>query len=535
MLVAALARLGLRHASITPGSRNTPLSLAFAEHPDITDWIHHDERSSSFFALGLAKASRFPVAVVTTSGTAAAELHPAAIEALYGSVPLLLLTADRPPELRGIGAPQTIDQPGMFGSSVRSSVDAMLTEMSAEEIAALAVTVWRKSLRPPCGPVHVNLGFREPLVPKELSTLESPALDLPNGSPSLDPESLRAAADLLSHKKVLVAAGPLDEPGFVEAVTALAAQTGWPIVADPLSQMRAGRHDRSHVLTTGDALFRTNRIPDAPEVVLRFGAPLTSKAFTEWLSNHPDIPQLVVEEATGRDPSRTAQLMITADPVTFATALSVEPAVDGWSAAWSDADAAARVALSGSPFPSEPAIVRVLSEQLPAHSNLYVASSMPIRDVDMFFPCIDRPVRLMANRGANGIDGLISSALGAAAPGTPTFVLAGDLSTLHDIGALASAARLGLPLTIVVVNNDGGGIFSFLPQARLPRHFERVFSTPHGLSFVPVAQAMGLPALRVDSEERFVAALTAPSPSLVEVQTDRAQNVAIHEAALARL
>lgn len=535
VLVAALARLGLRHACLTPGSRNTPLSLAFAEHPDVTDWIHHDERSSSFFALGLAKATRAPVAVVTTSGTAAAELFPAAVEARHGTVPLLLITADRPPELRGIGAPQTIDQVGMFGEMVRRSTDAMLTELGPDGITDLAVATWNEAIRRPGGPVHLNLGFREPFVPTDLTVAE---VDVPAADPvgkAPDAGSLRTAAALLSGKRALVAAGPLDHPGFTDAVTALAAQAGWPILADPLSQLRAGPHDRSHVVTSGDALFRTDRIPGPIEAVLRFGAPPTSKAFMTWLEGHPHVPQVVVDEVGGRDPSRTARLMITADPVEFAKALSVEPVAADWTHAWMDADGHARDALAGMVFPSGPAVVQTLAERLPAHSNLYVASSMPVRDVDLFFPSIDRPIRLLANRGVNGIDGLVSSGLGASATGTTTFVLTGDLSALHDLGALATAARLRLPVTIVVVNNDGGGIFSFLPQAKLPRHFERVFSTPHGLSFVPVAEALGLRAVHVDRRDRFVSALGEPGPLLIEVTTDRDANVRIHEEALARL
>lgn len=535
LLVATLARLGLRHACLTPGSRNTPLSLAFAEHPDVTDWIHHDERSSSFFALGLAKATRRPVAVVTTSGTAAAELSPAAVEARYGTVPLLLITADRPPEHRGIGAPQTIDQVGMFGKMVRRSADAMLTELGSGEITELAVTTWNGAVRRPGGPVHLNLGFREPFVPTDLTV---PEIDMLADAPTrrtLDADSLRAAAAMLSGKRTLIAAGPFDEPGFVDAVTRLADETGWPILADPLSQLRAGPHDRSHVVSTGDALFHRGRIPGLPEAVLRFGAPPTSRAFTTWLEDHPHVPQVVVDEVDGRDPSQTARLMVAADPVGFAEALSVEPAAIGWTEAWTDADRNARRALAGMPFPSEPAVVQTLAERLPAHSNLYVASSMPIRDVDLFFPCVDRPVRMLANRGANGIDGLVSSGLGASATGTATFVLAGDLSALHDLGALAAAARLRLPVTIVVVNNDGGGIFSFLPQSKLPRHFERVFSTPHGLSFVPVAQALGLPAVGVDRHDQFVSALDEPGPLLIEVTTDRDANVRLHDEALGRV
>ncbi len=535
LLVGTLARLGLRHACVTPGSRNTPLTLAFAEHPSVTDWIHHDERSSSFFALGLAKATRAPVAVVTTSGTAAAELLPAVVEARYGATPLLLLTADRPPELRAIGAPQTIDQVGLFGSNVGMTRDLMLGDMDTDAIVRLAAFTWETASRHPAGPVHLNLGFREPLVPTDLSLPEPPSLDRPQAAePAVDESSLRAVAKILGNKRVLVAAGPSDGIDSVHAVVDLARRAGWPIMADPLSQLRAGEHDRSNVISSGDALFRSGRIPGMPEAVLRIGAPLTSKAFSTWLQAHPEVPQVAVDDVPGRDPTMTAQLLINTDPV-WISELAVEPIGRAWSESWQRADTAAARALAGSPFPSEPAVVQQLADGLPANSNLYIASSMPIRDVDLFFPSIERPIRFMANRGANGIDGLISSALGAAATGTRTFALAGDLSMLHDMNALATAVRLRLPLTVIVVNNDGGGIFSFLPQAGLPRHFERVFSTPHGISFVPVADALGLRAELIEHPDDFAAALAESGPSLLEVRTDRKQNVTLHEEALARV
>jgi 2-succinyl-5-enolpyruvyl-6-hydroxy-3-cyclohexene-1-carboxylate synthase len=531
VFVASLSRLGLRHACLTPGSRSTPLALAFAEHPGITDWVHHDERSSAFFALGLAKATRAPVAVVTTSGTAAAELLPAAVEARYGGTALLLLTADRPPELRGIGAPQTIHQDGIFGVFAATAADVLIADMDVQAIEALAVAVWDEMSGRPRRPVHVNLGFREPFVPADLTIPESSATPAVVHGP--DVVGVETVASLLSGRRTLIAAGPLDLPGFEEAVTALAARANWPILADPLSQLRAGIHDRSHVVTSGNALLVTGRIPQTPEAVIRFGAPLTSNALSRWLTEHAEVPQVIVDEHAGRDPTGTARVLIEGDPARFVRALAVDPGPSEWSDAWIAADTRARAALGGSPFPSEPAVVEVLSQTLEAGSILYVASSMPVRDVDDFFPAVDRPIRILGNRGANGIDGLVSSGLGAAATGTRTVILAGDLSVLHDLGALATAARLHLPVTIVVLNNDGGGIFSFLPQAALDRHFERVFSTPHGISFVPVATALGLRAVTVDRTDDFRSEIT--EPGLIEVVTDRTSNVAIHEAALERV
>jgi len=528
LFVDALVRLGLRHACVTPGSRSTPLALAFAEHPDVTDWVHHDERSSAFFALGIAKVTRTPAAIITTSGTATAELLPAAVEARYAAVPLLLLTADRPPELRGIGAPQTIDQVNLFVNAARMSVDVVPADMPTGEIEALAVTAWNEAVRRPRRPVHINMGFREPFVPVTLDRPTASVTPTRGADPVIDEDELRGMQLLLGGKRVLIVAGPIDEPGFPDHVLELAKTAGWPIVADPLSQLRSRASDL--VLGAGDALFAAGRLPAMPEAIVRLGATVTSKAITTWLADHQNIPQIVVDE-DGRDASRSAAKVLLADPIAFVRSLHVEPAPDGWTDLWTDADRRARAALLGAPFPSEPAVVEILAEHLLAESVLYVASSMPIRNVDRYLSRVD--ARVLSNRGANGIDGLISSALGVAATGRRTFALAGDLSSLHDVGSLATAGRLDLPITIIVVNNDGGGIFSFLPQSALPRHFERVFGTPHGLSFVPIADAFGLRAVHADTADRLASEISLPG--LIEVTTNRAREVELQAAALERV
>lgn len=526
LFVDALTRLGLRHACVTPGSRSTPLALACAEHPLVTDWVHHDERSSSFFALGIAKATRTPVAIVTTSGTAAAELLPAAVEARYAGVPLLLLTADRPPELRGIGSPQTVDQKGMFGTSVRTSVDVVLADMDPAAVEDLAVSVWGASTRRPPRPIHVNTAFREPLVPSSLEMPQASVEPMDPHAPIMDPAAIEMATSLLSGRKVLVVAGPIDEEAFPGAVHGLAERTGWPVVADPISQLRIDEQ----VIGTGDVLFGAKKLPGTPEAILRFGGTVTSKSLSIWLANHSEIPQIVID-AEGRDAQRSATLISRSDPTAFAQRLSVDPAPGGWVSLWEASDRLARSALTGSPFPSEAATVEAVFSTTPADSIVYVASSMPIRTVDRFVPTIRQ--RVLSNRGANGIDGLISSALGVAATGTRTIVITGDLSMLHDVGSLAAMSRFDPPMTVVVINNDGGGIFSFLPQSRLPRHFERVFATPHGLSFVPIAQAFGVPARRAGSIGDLIDALG--EPGLVEVATDRDREVDVRRAALQRV
>jgi len=543
--VDALASLGLGHVCITPGSRNSPLALAFADHPGITDWIHHDERSSGFFALGLANASRRPVAVVTTSGTAAAELHPAAVEAYLARIPLLLLTADRPPELRDVGAPQATNQADLFGKSVKWSYEVAVPDpQSGSYATTLASRAWAAALDLPVGPVHLNFPFRDPLAPVVVpgDKAEKPEIGPPPayipGRLEIDRPATEKISAAVSGRRALLIAGPLDRPGFPGAVTTLATRTGFPIVADPLSQLRAGGHDRTLVITTGDPLARVGRLDGdlAPEIVIRFGAIPTSKTLSTWLADHPEIPQYVVDDAGWRDPGGSAATMVRSDPVLFARQLvgELDPAPAEWAAGWEAAERAARVALTDQlTFPSEPAVVAGLAEAIPDETTLYVASSMPVRDVDAFFPSIDRQVRFLSNRGANGIDGLISSGLGAAAGGDPVFVLSGDLSLLHDLTALGTAARLGLPATVVVINNDGGGIFHFLPQAAFPKHFERLLGTPHGTDFQAAAELFGIEHHLVDDEAAFedLVATVVGHPRLIEVRTSRTENVAIHERA----
>lgn len=545
--VDALAGLGLRHVCITPGSRNSPLALAFADHPGITDWIHHDERSSTFFALGLAIASRRPVAVVTTSGTAAAELHPAAIEAHLARIPLLLLTADRPPELRDVGAPQAINQADLFGGSAKWFHEVAVPDPQLGNYATtLASRAWAAAQDLPAGPVHLNFSFREPLapvvvpgdIPKNPETGPPPAY-VP-GRLEIDRSAIEEIAQVVSGRRTLLIAGPLDRPGFPAAVTTLATRAGFPVVADPLSQLRGGDHDRTLVITTGDPLARAGSLDGdlKPEFIIRFGAIPTSKALSTWLADHPEIPQFVVDEAGWRDPGGSAATMVRSDPISFAHQLvgALDPAPADWAASWEAAEKATREALTDQlTFPSEPAVVAVLAGAIPDATTLYVASSMPIRDVDAFFPSIDRQVRFLSNRGANGIDGLISSGIGAAAEGHPVLILSGDLSLLHDLTALGTAARFDLPVTVVVINNDGGGIFHFLPQAAFPEHFERLLGTPHGTDFQAAAELFGIEHHLVDNEAVFedLVATAVNHPRLIEVRTNRSENVAIHERAWA--
>lgn len=542
-LVAALADLGVTEACITPGSRSSPLAMTLAAHPGIRDWTHLDERSSSFFALGIGKASRRPALVVSTSGTAAAELHPAVVEARYGRVPLVVITADRPSDMWESGAPQTIDQRGLYGSAVLWTHD--LDVAGPEEAppgygASLAGRLVIEALSGP-GPTHLNLRFREPLVPS--GTIEFPAsraVGVDVGRPILDGRAADRLAAELSGKRGLIVAGAQDEEQFPAAAAACAATLGFPILADPLSQMRAGSHDRSMVVTTADLLAGAGFLDAAtPEVIVRVGALPTSKPLWQWMAAHPEVSQILVDDSGWRDPGASVSRVLRADPTSTLARLAetADPAPSSWAERWHQAEvrasAALEEALDKAGFPTEPGTTRAVIDALPADSLLYAASSMPIRDVDLVMPPLGRPVRIAANRGANGIDGLLSSGMGAAAvwPG-PVTVLSGDLSALHDLTALATAARNELAVTLVIINNDGGGIFSFLPQARFPDVFERHFGTPHGLDFVRAAGLFGVSAEHVESAAALAESVAEPpdGPRLLEVRTDRTENVEVHRA-----
>lgn len=535
-LVAALARLGVAHAAVTPGSRNTPLALALAQHPAIRDWAHHDERSAAFFSLGLAKATRTPVVVTCTSGTAVAELFPALTEARYGRVPLIALTADRPGNLVGTGAPQTIDQRGIFGPIPKWTGDVEVDADAADPVQ-LAGAMMAAAIEHPPGPVHLNLRFSEPLVPDgelpipppEPGTARMPA---PPTRVEVPPD----LAALLGGKRLLVICGPQDDPGLADVLTRWATEAGVPIIADPLSLLRAGPHDRSRVVACGDALSWSGFLDRArPEVVLRVGALPTSKPIWSWLADHPEVPQVLVDRTGWDDPTGRTR-MVRADPAALFDRLGIEPAPPGWAERWAEADGAAAAALRDAEaalhFPTEPGIARAVAESIPSGSVLHAASSMPIRDLDTMFPSTERRVRITSNRGVNGIDGFLSSGLGIAAAGVgPTYLLAGDLSALHDLTAVATAARLGLPVLIVVINNDGGGIFHLLPQAGFEEAvFERHWGTPHGIDFVASATALGVAAEALTERGALTEAVSRPPdrPRLIELATDRKANVEVH-------
>lgn len=546
-LFAQLHASGVNHVAVSPGSRSTPLTVAADLTPGLSISIHLDERSGGFFALGLARATARPVALVCTSGTAAANYLPAVVEAFHSGVPLLVLTADRPPELRGRGAPQTIDQSGLYGSHLRLAKEAPVAGTQPPDAAtALAAEIVDRSRFPIPGPIHLNCPLREPLEPLP-DNPEPVATIIPTRKEVPSPDGVTELDGLLKSTRGLIAAGPMGLTNAgVEAVAELAHRTGWPILADPISGLRRGPHtNRAPVLATGEHLLSSQWAKNhQPEVVLQLGAMPTSKSYRLWL-DETTATQVVAVDHLGRypDPSHVVTHRIEAEPGMLAETASHRCENQGstwWTEAWSEAErrASAVIAdvITDSPF-DEPAVVAGLDTVLDPDVTLVVANSMPIRDLDAFLPTGCQPMRIMANRGACGIDGLISTATGAAySSGKPTVLFTGDLALLHDLSGLVAVRRLGVDLTVLVVDNDGGGIFSFLPIVDATHiDHRRLFHTPHGLNLGLVKEFVGAslyrphdPASLVDALENSVG---RPGLHLVQVAVDARTNVSIHRKA----
>jgi len=558
-VVQELVRAGVQHAVVAPGSRSAPLALACADAASgLRLYSVIDERTAGFFALGVALETGRPAAVVVTSGTAGAHLLPAVMEAWAAHVPLVMLTANRPWELQGFGAPQTVPQDGLFGRFTQGTVALAVPEGSSAAFLharALEARAAFRSQAAPRGPVHLDVPFREPLAPepgapdvegleplaregRETSLLASPA---PRRRP---PEEVLAQVRrrLAGTEKGLLVVGPRAEAdGLAEAVLALATSYGYPVVADVASNVRWRASGR--VVGHADVLLRSGALATAlrPELVLRLGGGLTSKRLSQWLDASGAETVLLAEDDSVVDASHRARLVLsgdlleTCDALTAPSAPRRAPWAEAFLAADARADAALAKAFSAAGPLSEPWLAHRLVSLLPDGARLVVASSMPIRDVDTFAPASAARIRVLANRGINGIDGTVSTALGvAAASGAPTVVLLGDLALLHDLGGLLIARRSAIPLTVVVANNDGGGIFSFLPVARVGEAFEPLFGTPHGVDFAHAGALFDARFSRVASGDELSRALEAGLRGglhLVEARVpSRAANVELHHA-----
>jgi len=543
VLVETLARVGVRHAVISPGSRSTPLTFAFARHPGIEATPVLDERSAAFFALGIARRTRRAVVLLCTSGTAGANYYPAIIEAQESGVPLLVITADRPPELRDCGSGQTINQQKLFGDHVNFFHELAVPVAELAMLAYVRQTAahaFERTRSPMAGPVHLNAPFRDPLPPIS----DGSAAKL---SGKVEEDffcGLGAAAPAGSHNTLwqrptsargVIVAGPAlasDPMKYAQKIIELGADLGWPILADALSPVRT--HAKDGVITTYDAILRDAALARElmPQNVLCIGSWPTSKILRGWLETFSGEVLLVATSAANRDAlhGRTRQIIA---PVESLAVAGEKVADAAYSALWKKAELASRAeldrALKEEPAMFEPKAAWLLAHKLPAGTPVFVASSMPVRDLEYVWPANGRGHSIYFNRGANGIDGTLSTALGIAHGGTPTVLLTGDLALLHDSNGFLLRPKLQGALTIVLINNQGGGIFEHLPVAEFQPTFETFFATPQAVDFEKLCAAHGVQHVLVRDWTHFgelVAVLPQSGIRVLEVRTDRKRDAA---------
>jgi 2-succinyl-5-enolpyruvyl-6-hydroxy-3-cyclohexene-1-carboxylate synthase len=556
MLVDELARSGLEHVVIAPGSRNTPLVLAFAEHPRVQVWSVLDERSAAFMALGLALATDKPAAVLCTSGSAAANFFPAIVEAKQSRIPLIVITADRPGELRHSGANQTIDQVKMFGDYALWSVDMLLPEadMPPEAFRSLRTTANRAYAVAnglPKGVVHLNVPFRKPLEPTPVPTdrttppqdaaprpMNAPSATIAYGTLALNTMQLDMIANVIdTYERGLIVCGPNTPTHAHASIERLSLQTGYPLLADVASGMRFGR---ARALGAYDTFLSVNApLPEPPDVVLRFGDVPTSQALNDYLNRIQPTYRIHLsgDGVWADDSHRTTHFFVADEKLACMQLYSrfENRSPSAWAQRWQALEQAAWDALEQALSAAERFdghIAHELAAALPNDAALFIGSSLPIRMMDQFArPCPQR-LRVYANRGASGIDGNVSTAVGIAAAdrARPVAALLGDLTLYHDMNGLMALRRLGVPLTLVVLNNDGGGIFHRLPIRDYEPTFTQLFITPHGLTFEQAAGLYGLEYVRAQNAPGWQAALAeslaARTPTLIEIVTDAKADLA---------
>ena len=528
-LVDQWISLGLRTAMVAPGSRSTPLALALAERPEVRLAVFLDERSAAFAALGWSMSGGEPAMVLCTSGTAATHFHAAVVEAHQSGVPLLVVTADRPPELQGIGAPQTIEQTNLYGTAARWFVQLDGTDPDWREPATEA---WHRALgttdgRP--GPIHLNLALRDPLTAVDLTLGVRHHSSDPDvwARPQLDSRFVDApkAGEALRHARGVILAGAgVDDP---DAVGELSRRRGWPVLADPRSRCR----HLAEAICASDSILRSPLAAALrPELVVQLGMPPASKVVGQWIAASGAAVVAVSPVGLVSDPYSVGAEQVHAPIGAFCTAVVDGPVDSQWLGSWIEAERLSQGAIDEAVAGAldEISVARRLS-RLPADVALVVSSSMPVRDVEWFGAPGAGPL-VYSNRGANGIDGVLATAIGVALRGVPTTVLLGDVALCHDASSLAMLARRAIDLAVVVIDNDGGGIFSFLPQASdvAAERFEQLFGTPHGTDLVALAAAHGVRATTVATPGELDQLLSGSGVRLGVVRSERAANVDRH-------
>jgi 2-succinyl-5-enolpyruvyl-6-hydroxy-3-cyclohexene-1-carboxylate synthase len=560
LIVGELVRNGVDTFCIAPGSRSSPLAIAAARHPGTRRVVHFDERGLAFHALGLARATGRPAAVITTSGTAVANLLPAVVESSMAGVPMILLTADRPPELRDAGANQAVDQVGVFGSYVRWQFDVPCPDeaIPASFVLTTVDQAVHRATSSPRGPVHLNLMFREPLAPvpdgRDLRAYVRPLrawlrsndpftrYARPDRRPSVEAVG-RWGAIVRSTRRGLVVAGPTGTPDGGPEILRLAKALGWPVLADVQSPLRFGANAGDWTIP-GDAVLLSTRFASRhrPDTILRIGGRPVSKRIARFIAESGAAHHVVVQDHPLReDPDHGVTLRIECDAAALGRLAprGARPGDRRWLRAWQGAARAAAAAWECATFTesglTEPQVAGLISKHARRGHGIFLGNSMPVRDADAC-PLPGRGFqRVYANRGASGIDGTIATAAGIArGSGRGLTAALGDLAALHDLNSLALVRQLATPLVLVVLNNDGGGIFSFLPVAAEQGVFEELFGMPHGLGFREACAMFSIPFEQPRTAGEFIAAYERaagrPGPSMIEVRTDRPANRGVHEA-----
>ncbi len=560
IFIDQLAALGVQHASISPGSRSTPLTYVLSKNRKIKSFINIDERSSAFFALGLAKATGKPVIVVTTSGTAVAELYPAIIEAYQQRTPLIICTADRPPELLRTGANQTINQHNIFRNHIRWFRDLgspSINETGFHHLQKIAIKSYQISLTEERGPVHLNFPFRKPLEPFSYTDEVSRKIFRLKPQKYVNKKTMRSSNDseiiritrrlideLIKYDKGIIIAGPMEfDRELINSIKKLSALLKYPVSADGLSQLRfnINKKEKNIISNFNSILKSENFVKEhEPDVIIQFGRTPTSSVLESLLEETNANRYLINSYGDKFDPTRNAKAILAIEPKYFCSYLTSKLKEkkfirhkSGWLKEFIYAEEIiekikARI-IEKAKFPNEVSIILEIFSRIPSGSNIFIGNSLSVRDLDNFLSNTSKRLIIHFNRGASGIDGVTSTALGIAARKNPTVLITGDLSFLHDLNALAIAAKYSIPLTIILINNNGGGIFESLPTAIRVKNFNEFFITPHNLEIASIVRSFGINYQLITTKTKLRLqlknSLNKKVPSLLEIQTNAARSV----------
>lgn len=544
-----LTHQGVKDIVISPGSRSTPLAMLAVENKSVRDWILVDERSASYFALGLAKQTNRPVALICTSGTAAANYYPAVIEAAHARVPLIVLTADRPHELRDIGAPQAMNQLNLYGDFVKQFYEMSLPEATDSMInyvrnRATRAVFYAREESP--GPVQLNFPIREPLtpdltLPNLFGKSEDRQIEPVVGKRMIESNEVDSFIEVLKNKeRPVFVCGPQTDKRLSEAIILLSEKLDIPIIADPLSQIRATKRNQERIIDTSDAFLKSKIIRESltPDMIIRFGGMPISKSYLFYINEHKDTAHYVIESSDDvREPTNQQATYLITDGILFIESIlqrDFQVKATKWTNQWISYNKLARKeCVIQEETLTEGGAIQALLKALPNESEVFIGNSMAVRDLDTFYQVDEKEIYIHGNRGVSGIDGVVSTALGIAATSEkPVTLVIGDLSFYHDLNGLLAAKHYKINLTILLINNDGGGIFSFLPQAKEGQHFEKLFGTPLGIDFSHSVLMYGgqytLARNSTHLDEALASSYQTSGLKVIEVQTNREENVKLH-------